>query len=334
MKKVLILKNDRVGDYFTSVNSINLIINKHKDRDIIVFLSKINFKFNFIFKELKIKIFNYNLNVLEKIKIINYLIFNNISDIYILAPKNFYYILPFLFRRIKFHAVCIDSDRNRPTNFLKKFLFNKETLYRRDNSKILSVYKVLENLINYKNKIVNYKNLKFNEFVFFEFPKNATYFHYKHNLFSEKLLWDNMKIKNFIEFLAKKRKFIVFSSELDNSKKNNFFLQNFNSYDFKQKKYNKVNNQNILFLNNLEGNNLVHSISLCDDVIAPESGITHIGSFLKKKTLALMHFKFNNKNDIFNQIIAIKEWKPLSHFSFTIIKKDFNKSINKLSKIL
>ena len=334
MKKVLILKNDRVGDYFTSVNSINLIINKHKDRDIIVFLSKINFKFNFIFKELKIKIFNYNLNVLEKIKIINYLIFNNISDIYILAPKNFYYILPFLFRRIKFHAVCIDSDRNRPSNFLKKFLFNKETLYRRDNSKILSVYKVLENLINYKNKIVNYKNLKFNEFVFFEFPKNATYFHYKHNLFSEKLLWDNMKIKNFIEFLAKKRKFIVFSSELDNSKKNNFFFQNFNSYDFKQKKYNKINNQNILFLDNLEGNNLVHSISLCDDVIAPESGITHIGSFLKKKTLALMHFKFNNKNDIFNQIIAIKEWKPLSHFSFTIIKKDFNKSINKLSKIL
>ena len=334
MKKVLILKNDRVGDYFTSVNSINLIINKHKDRDIIIFLSKINFKFNFIFKELKIKIFNYNLNVLEKIKIINYLIFNNISDIYILAPKNFYYILPFLFRRIKFHAVCIDSDRNRPSNFLKKFLFNKETLYRRDNSKILSVYKVLENLINYKNKIVNYKNLKFNEFVFFEFPKNATYFHYKHNLFSEKLLWDNMKIKNFIEFLAKKRKFIVFSSELDNSKKNNFFFQNFNSYDFKQKKYNKINNQNILFLDNLEGNNLVHSISLCDDVIAPESGITHIGSFLKKKTLALMHFKFNNKNDIFNQIIAIKEWKPLSHFSFTIIKKDFNKSINKLSKIL
>jgi len=288
VKKVLILKNDRVGDYFTSVNSINLIINKHKDRDIIVFLSKINFKFNFIFKELKIKIFNYNLNVLEKIKIINYLIFNNISDIYILAPKNFYYILPFLFRRIKFHAVCIDSDRNRPTNFLKKFLFNKETLYRRDNSKILSVYKVLENLINYKNKIVNYKNLKFNEFVFFEFPKNATYFHYKHNLFSEKLLWDNMKIKNFIEFLAKKRKFIVFSSELDNSKKNNFFLQNFNSYDFKQKKYNKINNQNILFLDNLEGNNLVHSISLCDDVIAPESGITHIGSFLKKK-----NFSFN-----------------------------------------
>ena len=334
MKKVLILKNDRVGDYFTSVNSINLIINKHKDRDIIIFLSKINFKFNFIFKELKIKIFNYNLNVLEKIKILNYLIFNNISDIYILAPKNFYYILPFLFRRIRFHAVCIDSDRNRPTNFFKKYLFNKETLYRRDNSKILSVYKVLENLINYKNKIVNYKNLKFNEFVFFEFPKNATYFHYKHNLFSEKLLWDNMKIKNFIEFLAKKRKFIVFSSELDNSKKNNFFLQNFNSYDFKQKKYNKVNNQNIIFLNNLEGNNLVHSISLCDDVIAPESGITHIGSFLKKKTLALMHFKFNNKNDIFNQIIAIKEWKPLSHFSFTIIKKDFNKSINKLSKII
>ena len=89
MRKVLILKNDRVGDYFTSVNSINLIINKHRDRDIIVFLSKINFKFNFIFKELKIKIFSYNLNILEKLKILNYLIFNNISDIYILRLKVF-----------------------------------------------------------------------------------------------------------------------------------------------------------------------------------------------------------------------------------------------------
>ena len=334
MQKVLILKNDRVGDYITSIESINLILNKHKDKDIEIFLSKINYKFNFIFKNLESKIFNYDLNYIEKIRIFFYLCFNNISDIYILTPKNFYYYLPIFFRKIKFHAICIESEKSRPSNYLKNFLYRKEILYRNNKSKILSVYKVLENLINYKNKCKDFKTLNFNKFSFFEFPENSTYFHYKHNLFDEKLNWSNLKIKNFIYYLAKRRNYIVFSSELNNKKKNNFFYENFNSYDFNIRKYNKLNNDNILFLKNIEGKDLVNAIYLCNDVIAPESGITHIGSFLNKKTLALMHFNFNHKGEILRQIIACKEWAPLSNFKFTILKKDYSKSINKLSKLI
>ncbi len=334
MQKVLILKNDRVGDYFTSIKSINLILNKHKDKDIEIFLSKINYKFNFIFKNLETKIFNYNLNYIEKIRIFFYLFFNNISDIYILAPKNFYYYLPIFFRKIKFHAICIESEKSRPSNYLKSFLYSKETLYRNNKSKILSVYKVLENLINYKTQYKDFISFNFDKFNFFEFPEKSTFFHYKHNLFDEKLNWSNFEIKNFIYYLAKKRNYIVFSSELNNKEKNYFFYKNFNSYDFNTKKYNKLNNDNVLFLKNIEGKDLVNAIYLCNDVIAPESGITHIGSFLNKKTLALMHFNFNHKNDIFKQIIACKEWAPLSNFQFTILKKDFSKSINKLSKII
>ena len=334
MQKVLILKNDRVGDYFTSITSINLILNKHKDKDIEIFLSKINYKFNFIFKNLEIKIFNYNLNYLEKIRIFFYLFFNNISDIYILAPKNFYYYLPIFFRKIKFHAICIESEKSRPSNYLKSLLYSKETLYRNNKSKILSVYKVLENLINYKTECKDFVSFNFDKFNFFEFPENSTFFHYKHNLFDEKLNWSNFEIQNFIYYLAKRRNYIVFSSELNNKEKNYFFYKNFNSYDFNTKKYNKLNNDNVLFLKNIEGKDLVNAIYQCNDVIAPESGITHIGSFLNKKTLALMHFNFKNKNDIFKQIIACKEWAPLSNFQFTILKKDFSKSINKLSKLI
>jgi len=334
VQKVLILKNDRVGDYYTSIKSINLILNKHKDKQIEIFLSKINYKFNFIFNNLKVKVFNINLNLLEKIRIFLYLINNDITDIYILAPKNFYYYLPFLFRKIKFHAVCIESDRSRPYNFLKKYLYKKETLYRNNKSKILSVYKVLENLINYKTKYKDFVSLNFGEFDFFEFPKNSTFFHYKHNLFHEKLSWTNLEIKNFIYYLSKRKKFIVFSSELNNKEKNYFFYNAFNSYDFKTKKYNKLNTNNILYLKNIDGKNLVNAIYLCKDVIAPESGITHIGSFLKKETLALMHFNFKHKSDVFKQIIACKEWAPLSNFKFTIIKKDYSKTINKLSKLI
>ncbi len=334
MQKVLILKNDRVGDYYTSISSINLILNKHKDKEIEIFLSKINYKFNFIFKNLNNKVFNYNLNIFEKIKIFFYLIVNEISDIYILAPKNFYYYLPFFFRKIKFHAVCIESEKRRPSNFLKKFLYNKEILYRNKKTKILSVYKVLENLINYKSECKNFVSLNFDKFNFFEFPKNSTFFHYKHNLFDEKLSWSNSEIKKFIFYLSKRKDYIVFSSELNNEEKNNFFYKNFNSFDFKTKQYNKINNHNILYLKNIEGKNLVNAIYLCKDVVAPESGITHIGSFLKKETLALMHFNFKKKSDVFKQIIACKEWSPLSNFKFTIIKKDYYKTINKLSKFL
>ena len=334
MGKVLILKNDRVGDFITSIKSINLILNKHRSQEIIIFLSKINYKFNFIFSDLKFNIFNYDLKFLEKIKIIFYLFINNVSDVYILAPKNFYYYLPLIFRKIRFHAICIDSEKSRPSKFLRKFLYKKCTLFRSNKKKILSVYKVLENLIDYNEKTKNFVKLEFEKFDFFKFPKNSTYFHYKHNLFHDKLTWSNNEIKEFINFLAKKRTNIVFSSELENMEKNDFFYNNFNSYDFKNKLYNKVNNKNILFLKDLDGKNLVHSIYLSDEVIAPESGITHIGSFLNKKTLALMFFNFSNKDDIFKQIIAIKEWAPLNDFKFTILKKDLFKTINKLSNII
>ena len=334
MTKVLILKNDRVGDYITAVKSINLILNKHRDKHIEIFLSKINYKFNFIFKDLKVKIFNYDLNIIEKLQIIIYILINDISDVYILTPKNFYYYLPLIFKKIKFHAVCIESRKRRPSNFLKRYLFKKEIIYRNDKSKILSVYKVLENLINYQNDVKNYVLLNFDKFNFFDFPNNATYFHYKHNLFNDKLFWTNTEIKNFIHFLSTKRDFIVFSSELDNGEKDNFFCENFNSLDFKTKKQNLINNKNILYLKNIEGKDLVNAIYLSKDVIAPESGITHIGSFLKKNTLALMNFKFRDKSDIFQQIIDCKEWSPLSNFRFTIIKKNYLKSVNKLSKFL
>ena len=54
-KKVLILKNDRTGDLFVSLKAINRIINKHKNQNIIIFLSNINHKFNFLFPSIKKK---------------------------------------------------------------------------------------------------------------------------------------------------------------------------------------------------------------------------------------------------------------------------------------
>ena len=96
-KKIIILKNDRTGDLFVSLGAINKIINKHIDQNILIYLSKINYKFSFLFPKLHKKIVSMNLSVIEKISIFFYLILNKIDTVYILAPKNFYYYLPFFF---------------------------------------------------------------------------------------------------------------------------------------------------------------------------------------------------------------------------------------------
>ncbi len=40
-RKILILKNDRAGDLFTSLKAINKILNKHRNDKIAIILSKI-----------------------------------------------------------------------------------------------------------------------------------------------------------------------------------------------------------------------------------------------------------------------------------------------------
>ena len=331
MNNVLILKNDRVGDYITSINSINLILNKHINSSVYIFLSKNNYKFNFLFKKMKIKVFNYDLKLFEKFLIFYFILTNKISDVYILAPKNFYYYLPFIFRRIKFHGLCIDSDRSRPNSFLKKYLYSTSTLFRKDKSKIISTYIAQENLISYKKNIENFIHLDFPEFKIFNFPKNSTFFHYKHVLFKKLLLWDTETIVKFILFLASKKENIVFSSELNFSEENEFFKKNFNSYDFKLKKFNKISSKNILFLENIEGKDLFNMINLSTEVIAPEGAISHISHFLNKKTLSLMHFNIKNQKGIFRQINDIIEWSP-KNFRFLVLKKNFDQSLAKMSK--
>ena len=54
--------------------------------------------------------------------------------------------------------------------------------------------------------------------------------------------------------------------------------------------------------------------------------------FLKKPILALMHFRLKDRRDFINQIISCKEWFPPNNYEYTVLKKDFNKSISKLNK--
>jgi len=330
-KKILILKNDRTGDLFVSLKAINRVLIKHQNDKITIFLSKINHKFSFLFPNLKKEIISMDLGLSEKFYILKYLLFNKIDSIYILTPKNFYYYLPFFFRKIKFYGITIKGTKNRPNNFLLKYIHKYVTIDRLTIKKRNSSYNIQESLIEYSdnsNMINTNSNIDHN----FNFPKEYVFFHYKHKLFNDLLGWSLDDIDNLLIFFRKKNKNIMFSSELNNTQVNNHFLNKYNSFDFNNKTHSNINENGIFFLKDVEGYDLFDIVRKSNNVIAPEGIITHMAYFLKKPILALMHFKLNDRRDFINQIISCKEWFPPSKYKFTVLKKNFTTSLNKLDK--
>ena len=332
-KKVLILKNDRTGDLFVSLNAINRIINKHFNEEIIIFLSNINHKFNFIFPKLIKKVIPMNLNLFNKLKVFIYILLNNIDTVYILTPKNFYYYLPFFFKNIKFYAITIKSLKNRPPSFLLKYLFKYEILDRTSIKKRKSSYLIQENLIEQTSNKDNLHKTIITSHNFI-YPKKFTFFHYKKKFFNELLNWDLETVSKFLFFLNEKYENICFSSELNDEKINEFFLNKFNHYDFNKGINKIINNKNIFFLKNIDGNNLFDAVNKSTEIVSPEGIITHMGYFLQKPILALMHFKLKNKRDFIQQIISCKEWFPPSNYQYSVLKKNYSESIKKLNKRL
>jgi ADP-heptose:LPS heptosyltransferase len=330
-KKILILKNDRTGDLFVSLKAINRILTKHKNDKITIFLSQINHKFSFLFPNIEKKNISMDLGICEKFYILKYLLINKIENVYILTPKNFYYYLPFIFRKIKFYGIAIKGLTNRPNNFLLKYLYKYVTIDRLTIKKRNSSYNIQESLIEYYNNtnMINSNSVIENNF---HFPKNYVFFHYKHKLFNDLLGWSLDDIDNLLNFFKKKNMNIMFSSELDNAHANNHFSSKYNSFDFYNKTQKKINEKGIFFLKGVEGYDLFDIVRKSNSIIAPEGIITHMAYFLKKPILALMHFKLNNRRDFINQVISCKEWFPPSDYRFTVLKKKFSTSINKLSK--
>ena len=330
-KKVLILKNDRTGDLFVSLKAINRVLIKHKNDRITIFLSQINHKFCFLFPNIKKEIISMEMGIREKFYILKYLLLNKIDNVYILTPKNFYYYLPFFFRKIKFYGISIQGLTNRPNFFLLKYLYKYAIIDRLTIKKRHSSYDIQESLIEYidDSVMINSNSKVKNNFIF---PKEYVFFHYKHKLFNDLLGWSLEDIDNLLHFLIKKNKNIIFSSELNNTYINNHFLKKYNSFDFYNKTQKNINDKGIFFLKDVEGYDLFDIVRNSTNVVAPEGIITHMAYFLKKPILALMHFNINNKRDFINQIISCKEWFPPSNYRFTVLKKNFTKSINKLSK--
>ena len=332
-EKIIVFKNDAVGDLTQSLKAIKNITNTHKDKIIEIYLSERSEKFNFLINDenIKFKKLNYDLNIFEKINLIFYLLKNKISNIYILTPKNFYFYLPF-FCKSKFYAITIiNSNKSRPLNFLLKKLFKYKVNNRDDkriddnigslifdlcSSKKLSSYK---NILNHSPQCSNLFQSNISLF------KNFIHIHYKDYIF-KKNGWSHSSFLKLLNKLSLKNK-IILTSDFGNFDYHKIFLSNFSYLDFDNSTDKIDLKQNVHYLHNINTSDLFKLISLSKTVISPHGAMTVMASYLQKKVIDIFDVNIN--------INAFREFKPRNdNYNFLIIKSNFEKILFKINKFL
>ena len=334
-KHVIVLKNDAVGDLVHSLQAINNIINDNDVEKITIYVSKLNKKFNFLFghQKINIKILNYNLNFFDKIKLFYYILSNNIFKVYILTPKNFYYILPVFFYKTKFYAICIDNINGykRPSSLLRRFLHkyvinDRSAIFKRKPTSILQNELTINKSVK-KSKITI--NVKISDKLIKYLPKNYIYFNAKQKILNE-LGWGINELKVLFNEFLNYSNYVVFTKDIEKDENSQIFKDNFNSFDFKTLKFiNK--SKKIIFFDNIDGQDLYNTIVMSKKIIAFHGMMTNIASINKQKVLDLYHCNINNWNDYRNYRNSFYEFKPkYNGYDFIIPKKDINKTIRKI----
>jgi hypothetical protein len=334
IKKILVLKNDAVGDLCQSLSAIQNIIDiKNSKVEICLSERSQNFKFLINGDNINFKILNYNLTLKEKFLIFFKCLIEKIDRVYILTPKNFYFYLPLFFRNIKFYAICLNGRHNylRPNNFLRKFLYKYEINDRSIKYKRISTENIQKKLTcEETNSIYQVsEDLNVSSFLKENLPANYVYFHLKKETI-DKLDWSADDLNYLFNHLLKYYDNVVFTRDIENNKKQIDFSEQYNVVNFKSKIFNKKDN-NIFLFDEIEGLDLFNTIKFSSKIIAFHGMMTNLGSLLKKKITDLWFFDTNNLNDYMNYRNAFYEFKPIyTGYDFLIPSKDIKKTFRKL----
>ena len=333
MNKILILKNDRVGDLFNSLDGINAIIKDNPNVKVEIILSQISQKLSFLFEieNVTVTFLPYHLRTLDKLKLCFKILNNSFEKIYILSPKNFYFYLPF-FCKSKFYAITIiNSSKSRPLNVLLKKLF-KYKVNNRDDKRINdNINSLIFNLCSSKelslyNNILNHapqcSSLFQNNISLF---KNFIHIHYKDSIF-KKNGWSHSSFFKLLNKLSLTNK-IILTSDFGKFDYHKIFLSNFSYLDFDNSADKIDLKQNVHYLHNINTSDLFKLISLSKTVISPHGAMTVMASYLQKKVIDIFDVNIN--------INAFREFKPRNdNYNFFIIKSNFDKILFKINKFL
>ncbi len=335
--RILILKNDRAGDLFASFKLIaNLLNSKSK---VTIYLSEYNYDFSFLFSGVKLKKTNFNLTIMNKISIFINILINKYDSVYILSPKNFFFFLPYFFRKTKFYAIVYDGKKRlRPPNFLRKFLYKYRVIYRNKininnycNLQLELIDKKTEFLFDYSSIKLPSINNQFKKLL----PKNYVFFQFKYNFFA-KLGWSKANIVDFFDLILRKYEFILFCSdkEINQNTKNyvDFFEKEFSCIDVSKFQFNQIKKKKIIYLKNLDSVNFFHIISLSKLNIGSHGILTHLSDFCNIPSYNLFNFDIENINDYHHQKISFSEWYSNMNLKFSFLNSDFKKSLNKINR--
>ena len=336
--KIIIFKNDRIGDLIPSVSAINLIIEKNKDKEVIIYLSEINHKMKFLFNEKNVKIItiNYKLPFRNRIHILNFFIKTKISHVYILRPKNFFFLLPifFYFKKIKFYGLCLDGKENykRPIIFLRKFLTkfivnDRATLKKRASREKLQL-DLVKNQSDNDRFIKNY-NFELSNILKKILPNNYSLIHYKKQIFEE-LGWGIDGLNKIIDELLRYHQNVVLINDIEPSNDNKIFKKKYNWYDFNKHESEKKDSK-VLYLENIDGLDMFNAIKLSKKTIACHGTITLLANLTKVPILDIFYCKIKNRNDYHRYKNSFHEHKPYDiNYDFIIPSKNINKTIRKM----
>lgn len=336
--EILILKNDRAGDLFTSLKLISSLISRYGN--IKIYLSELNAGFSFFFKNKRVKVVNFNLTIIDKILIFLDILMNNYKKIYILTPKSFYFILPFIFRNIKFYSIVYESEKKlRPSKYLRKYLYKYKIIYRNKiNSKSYRDLQLdlLENNEKYDEDFLSLNIPKINKKLKNILPKKFIFFQFRY-VFFNKLGWGTKEFDYLLSVIHKKYEYVLFSSDIESNK----ISDNFSSY-FK-KNYSIIDtnnylqtknliNQKTFYLEKVNALNLFYISKESEINLAKEGIIGHLSFFHKKKCHNLFNFEIKTKKDVYHQKISYSEWCKGMNFTFSFLNNDIKKSARKIFK--
>lgn len=336
-KKIVIFKNDRIGDLIWSLDSLNFINQNNKDKDITYFLSNINFSMNFLVQceNVEFRKINYHPNFLEKLSIIKFFLTTQIHSVYIFRPQSFYYLLPiiFFFKKIKFNGFCINDKNNykRPNKFLRIFL-NKIIINDRSSTAIKPHTAELQNkLVDFEADKYNKKKYSLisnhhsqNKYILFQFKKKFFDF-YK---------WEFKVLVNVLNQLSIYNLPIYLIKDKEHDFYNKIFKSEFNYYNFKTKE--KITkSSNVHFFDEIEGLNYFSLIYNSSIVIAPHGTVTSVSNLNSKSLTIDLFFLDKKKIDFYEIKNSFHEFKPKNkNYKFMLISNNYHKWLKKVDILI
>ena len=335
MKKIIIFKNDRVGDLFHSLKGINQLLNEHLNYQIDIYLSNYSKGFSFLFNKenVKIKILDYRISFLEKINLLAEIFNPSIEKVYILSPKKFLFFLPYIQRKVKFYGICVNEGiKFRPNKYLRNFLFRKEindrNIKKRGDSISNLIYKLCKSQEIHKKVLLNLSP-DYNRDLLSLDEYRYCHFHFKKSIYA-KNKWKIEHLQEIFKILNNKKYKILLTSDIEKTEFNDVFKKIYPTINFENLIKSEIKNKvkkDINYLENIQSIDLFHFIRQSSLVIAPHGTMTVAASFLCVPVIDIF-------DDTINKI-AFREYKPdNSNYNFLILKHFSSKFLSKFKKIL